>query len=219
MTIVPRICSEPECTESTHHFNSKLCAVHRICQTEGCDKVQSCNRLCKTHYNSQYHQANFEVLSEYQRRWRENNHQKLLDQAKTYRETNRDQVLVCLRDWKTRNPDYASEYLKNNLDKNAGWTRARRARIRGNLVEKYTETQVLDTYGTNCHICLGPIDMFAPRHARSGPGWELGLHIDHLLPIALGGPDTLANVRPSHAICNLAKGGKLVSTVQPVNDL
>jgi len=31
------------------------------------------------------------------------------------------------------------------------------------------------------------------------------LHIDHLVPLAKGGSDTLENVRPAHGICNLRK--------------
>ena len=38
--------------------------------------------------------------------------------------------------------------------------------------------------------------------------WKLGLHIDHVISLSKNGPDTLANVRPSHALCNLSKGGK-----------
>ena len=83
----------------------------------------------------------------------------------------------------------------------------RRLRILENGSEYYSVTQVLVTYGKDCHICLTPIDLKASRRAGIG-NWLLGLHIDHLVAIANGGADTLANVRPSHAICNLRKGTK-----------
>jgi 5-methylcytosine-specific restriction endonuclease McrA len=38
--------------------------------------------------------------------------------------------------------------------------------------------------------------------------WEKSLHIDHLIPISKGGSDTLENVRPTHALCNLKKGNR-----------
>lgn len=37
------------------------------------------------------------------------------------------------------------------------------------------------------------------------PGWEDGLHLDHVVPLSKGGPDLITNVKPSHARCNLAK--------------
>lgn len=85
--------------------------------------------------------------------------------------------------------------------------RRRRARIRGNDYEKYTEQQIIEIYGTKCHICNKPIDFDASRRVGFD-NWENGLHIDHLVPIALGGRDTLDNVRPSHAKCNIIKGAK-----------
>ena len=85
-----------------------------------------------------------------------------------------------------------------------GAKRRRRARKLQNGVEFYTEAQVLELYGTNCYLCKEPIDMNAPRTTWT-KGWEKGLHIEHVIDIAKGGPDTLANVRPSHALCNLTK--------------
>jgi 5-methylcytosine-specific restriction endonuclease McrA len=37
-------------------------------------------------------------------------------------------------------------------------------------------------------------------------GWKTSLQVDHVIPISKGGSDTLENVRPSHAICNMQKG-------------
>jgi len=33
----------------------------------------------------------------------------------------------------------------------------------------------------------------------------MGLHIDHVMPLSKGGPDTLENVRPAHGSCNVKK--------------
>ena len=75
---------------------------------------------------------------------------------------------------------------------------------------------MFDTYGTNCYLCDMPIDLDAPRRAGFPPKkvkgmwhfWRSGLHVEHFIPITLGGSDTLENVRPSHAWCNLAKGAQ-----------
>jgi len=101
------------------------------------------------------------------------------------------------------------KYRAENPDKIAGIARRKRARKKANGWEKYTEAQVLNMYGTNCHICGEAINLEASRKIGT-KGWEKALHIDHVIPIAKGGPDTLANVKPSHGLCNIHKQDKLL---------
>jgi hypothetical protein len=70
--------------------------------------------------------------------------------------------------------------------------------------EKYTVQEVLSTWGTDCHLCGEPVDLTAPRQVGV-EGWEMGLHLDHVIDLVLGGTDTLTNVKPSHGRCNLSK--------------
>lgn len=72
------------------------------------------------------------------------------------------------------------------------------------LGKNYNELQVIGKYGANCYLCNIVIDFMAPRKVGI-TGWENGLHIDHLIPISKGGLDSLENVRPTHALCNLKK--------------
>jgi 5-methylcytosine-specific restriction endonuclease McrA len=73
------------------------------------------------------------------------------------------------------------------------------------VINGWSRDMVLETYGTTCHICKATIDLTAPRQVGV-PGWESGLHLDHIIPISKGGKDTLENVRPAHAYCNQRKG-------------
>lgn len=82
------------------------------------------------------------------------------------------------------------------------------ARLEGVESEEFSRADVVKVYGTDCHICGEPIDLDAPMRVGQ-PGWETGLHIDHKVPISLGGGHTLDNCRPSHGLCNLSKGGRL----------
>jgi 5-methylcytosine-specific restriction endonuclease McrA len=119
----------------------------------------------------------------------------ILSKSKAHRSTslNKEQERKTKRAWRAA-----------NKDKRARQQTRRKARLRGSNAEFYTEQEVLFIYGTNCHICNEAIDMLASR--RSGFGnWELGLHIDHLVSLANGGADSLENVRPAHAMCNLRK--------------
>lgn len=69
---------------------------------------------------------------------------------------------------------------------------------------RFSKDTVIATYGADCHICGEAIDLNAPT-AVGAPGWELGFHPDHVLPISKGGLDTLDNIRPAHAYCNHRK--------------
>ena len=88
----------------------------------------------------------------------------------------------------------------------AAVARSRRARIRNLDSDSHTTTDVLAKYGTVCYLCNEEIDLLAPRGVGRKPGWEIGLHIEHLLPLRLGGSNTIENVRPAHGLCNLQKG-------------
>lgn len=86
--------------------------------------------------------------------------------------------------------------------------RRRRARKLALGTDGHTEKQVLELYGTDCHICQKPINMEVSGKPGSNEHWRMGLHIDHLIPLVNGGSDTLDNVRPAHALCNLKKNKK-----------
>lgn len=105
--------------------------------------------------------------------------------------------------------EYKKRYRKDNPDIKRRAEARRRARKLENGFEHYTEQQVLDLYGINCHICNKLINLKASRYAGAD-GWEDSLHLDHVTPISKGGPDTLDNVRPAHAICNLQKSDSML---------
>ena len=119
---------------------------------------------------------------------------------------NKDKSLENGRAWKKLNLERARELDRMKSHK-------RRALKLNNGHFPYTEQQVLETYGTDCNICNLPIDLNAARQVGK-PGWENGLHIDHLLPISKGGPDILSNVRATHGLCNITKNNKEQYEVQ-----
>ena len=111
------------------------------------------------------------------------------------------------------NPDYfriKNKKNENKEKKKARW-RKREAIRKNSFSIPYLESEVLEKYGTLCYICSEEINLSVSRRAGIGKGWRNGLHIDHVIPLSQGGPDSLENVRPSHAICNLKKGKQLIS--------
>jgi 5-methylcytosine-specific restriction endonuclease McrA len=90
----------------------------------------------------------------------------------------------------------------NKLDRRKG---GKRASEYGAYHEPYNRMQVVAIYGPICHLCNESIDINISRKIGQ-EGWEGSLHIDHIIPLSKGGEDTIRNVKPSHAICNMRKG-------------
>lgn len=67
------------------------------------------------------------------------------------------------------------------MAKRRNWTKAQRAAL-------YEE------HGGICHICGEVIDLNTDR-----------MDVEHLVPLALGGSDDWANIRPAHATCHAEK--------------
>ena len=114
--------------------------------------------------------------------------------------------------WAT-DPKYKAkekEYLKNNPHKRPPNNKDR-ARHRGVKRSYYTRQQIFDRDGYDCYLCNTPVDLSAP-YVQGQPGWETYPHIEHVVPLALGGEDTLQNVKIAHAKCNMDKGPSLSAT-------
>lgn len=87
--------------------------------------------------------------------------------------------------------------------------RAYRARQMAAIHIPYTEAEVLAFWGTKCHICGEEVDLTAGRHVGISEGWERSLHLEHVVPLIAGGTDTIGNVKPAHARCNLKKAKQI----------
>ena len=97
------------------------------------------------------------------------------------------------KEWRRNNPH---KTVRNSRD---------RARKKGVPSQYYTRQHIFDRDGYDCYLCNLPVDLTA-NHIQGQPGWELYPHVEHVIPLALGGHDTLANVKIAHAICNIRKG-------------
>lgn len=75
----------------------------------------------------------------------------------------------------------------------------RRARIAAQIVETVDPDVVLERDGWRCHLCRKRIDRSLDGNAPWGPT------IDHLVPLADGGPHSYANVAAAHRLCNVRR--------------
>jgi len=132
----------------------------------------------------------------------------IANQIKNRRERRKNDPEYALKEKATRKKINNKRWLNSEFKEISRQHRLkRRTRLAGVEQIPYTEKEVINKYGTNCHICNKPIDLKAPRQTGK-KGCENGLHIDHVIPIAKGGNDTLNNVKPAHGKCNVLKGAK-----------
>ena len=112
-----------------------------------------------------------------------------------YYSANQEKIYQINRAWAKRNSDKVKSYARRGTAK-------RKALKLSNGHKAYTEDDVIKLHGYTCHICLRKIDPTIPRHL------SLGLHFDHVIALAKGGRDSIENIKPSHAACNIRKKNK-----------
>lgn len=113
----------------------------------------------------------------------------------------RHQVIcvICLRGFESRRPEakYCSDTCRFKAARSG-----RRGRRAGVLRERYTITEIGDRDRWLCQICDDPVERglkYPELRAAS---------IDHRIPLARGGDDTLDNVQLAHLDCNRRKGAR-----------
>ena len=161
--------------------------------------------------NAENYHNNKEKINKRNKEYKQNNKEKTLEYNKEYYQNNKEQHKKYYQNNKEYYKEYKKEYHKDNPHKAREYERKRRALKQKNIHKPYTEDQVLEKYGTNCHICKEDINLLANR-SPGAPGWERGLHIDHVIPLSKGGADSLNNVKPAHGLCNLQKNNSLLSS-------
>jgi 5-methylcytosine-specific restriction endonuclease McrA len=149
-----------------------------------------------------------QMSAEHQRKYKEKYPERVKESKRKFREAHPERIKEEKRLAHENNPTVRVEYKRlfhlANPDARRQNRRAYRARGKSVYSKKYSTQDVLDLYGTDCHICALPIDLIVSR-VIGLEGWELSLHLDHVIPMSKGGEDTLVNVKPSHGICNMKK--------------
>jgi hypothetical protein len=117
-----------------------------------------------------------------------------------------------------RNPELCAERIKAwqqaNPDKGINAVHRRRARKRDNGdSEEFTREEIGQRDGWICGICTEPVDPLLEWPDL----WSQSL--DHVIPLAHGGPHTRANSRIAHWICNVRRGANRSSSKDSHNEM
>jgi hypothetical protein len=132
--------------------------------------------------------------------YRAKNPEKVKSYSAKYREANREKVKAASAKWRSNNPDrvraMAIEWRKKNPDANRVKVQNRRSRkIRnGGKLSKDIAEKLFVLQKGKCPCCQQPL------------GGDY--HIDHIVPLALGGTNTDDNVQLLRSTCNQQKHAK-----------
>ena len=157
----------------------------RPCAKESKRKHYKSNREKVCSDLRKYYEANrYQALAR-QRKWRESNREKAAEYHRKWREDNPDKELKCRRNWQKANPDKVKEISHN-----------RRAKIKGNggILSTNIIKTLIARQKNKCVCC--------------GVSLNSGYHLDHIMPIALGGLNNDSNVQLLTPVCNMRKGSK-----------
>ena len=159
------------------------------------DGLQSRCKECGARY---YQQNKDRILKRRARHYRRNKDRILKQQARYYRR-NKDRILKQQAKFRKQNKDKLrqrwAEYYQRNKDKYLKRNRKRRAKKNASVPYRWRKDPKHDK--NLCYWC--GVDLTTGKVTR---------HIEHIMPLSLGGPDDLRNTTSACQRCNLKKGGK-----------
>jgi hypothetical protein len=144
--------------------------------------------------------ANKEKVKSRNLNFRKENPEKIRAISMNYRKENHDKVLISTKLWRFENPEKVKEYSKEYAAKNAEsrriWQQNRRARQlkNGDKLSKGLAQKLFKLQKGKCPCCKQLL----------GDDY----HLDHIVPLALGGSNTDDNIQLLRATCNNQKSAK-----------
>lgn len=125
----------------------------------------------------------------YNAAYRQANRERLTSNDRAYGEANRERINARIEEHKRANPETYRPIGRRRSS-------ARRARKLGQFVEHVDPLVVLERDDNRCGICGLDVD-------------PLDFHVDHVIPLALGGEHSYMNTQTAHPSCNSAKRDSL----------
>lgn len=164
------------------------------------DGLRSQCKRCDSAGSAAWNAANPERYRKNHAKWRSANLSKLREKTAKWRIANPDKSREAIARWHKANPDCRREssakWKAANPEAVRTGTHNRRARKRANggILSKNLSERLFKLQRGKCACC----------------GLPLGddYHLDHIMPLALGGSNTDDNIQLLRAICNMKKNAK-----------
>jgi len=167
-------------------------------------RLQSNCNACVCEYNAAYNAKNKEKIAEKRRKYRSENKEKIAAQNRIYRAENPDKIaarkVACREKNKEKYAAREADYRAKNPEKFAAYYRNRRARKR-NAEGTHTAADIRAIFDKQQGLCANCQTKLFKSGARK-------YHVDHIMPLALGGSNRPSNLQCLCPSCNLSKGAK-----------
>jgi 5-methylcytosine-specific restriction endonuclease McrA len=161
-------------------------------------KCKPCARECY----ARWAKANRERVRMNARKWQKANSDRVAENARKWREENPEKAIESRRRWREANPEKEAErgrrWLEANSEKSRIRCQDRRAKKKGNggkLSKDIAQRLIILQKGKCACGCSALLD-------------KTGYHLDHIMPIALGGKNDDTNVQLLTPTCNRKKSAK-----------
>ncbi len=179
-----------------YYFTGKKCPkghiAERLVSDYGCRacKVEAVRKWAKDNPESAALKAresalrNWDAYLARHRKWRDKNRDKVRQTVKNYAVKNPEKVKQMIKDWTVSNPEKVRAATLNRI--------ARKKKAEG----KFTKADIDALYLTQdgkCASCLVNLENY---------------HVDHIMPLILGGSNWPSNLQLLCVKCNCSKGPK-----------
>lgn len=174
----------------------------RIVSTQSC---HACKLIAKNEWYkknkdhvNEYNSKNKEKRDAQKKQHRINNKHKYAEAAARYRKNNREKYLLAKAAYREKYAEKISKWWKDNRDLGRVYHCRRTKRIKNNTDKNhFTKDDVKIIYKIQKGKCV-----------YCGVDLKDKYHLDHIMPLFLGGSNSKENVQLTCKTCNLRKGHK-----------
>lgn len=171
------------CRKFNHEYSGRQCQAcknlaHKAWRERNPEKVKQ--------NSSKYYAANKDAIIKSVDEWRRRNPEMVNRRQAEFRERNAAKISIYRKEWRLKNPNSVRSDKRNR--------RARLASAEGKLSQGISETLLL-LQKYKCACCAANLR-------------KVVVHLDHIVPLALGGRNDDSNVQLLCKRCNLSKGAK-----------
>jgi 5-methylcytosine-specific restriction endonuclease McrA len=165
----------------------------------------------KKEYDKAYYAENHERIKKRLAAGKHWQFPKSKERIKKYEEDNKEWLTEYRREYYKRNREHkiraAIEYCKNNPDKVARW-RKNADQYRRRVHNLNRKLRIKQTGKLSIDLVPRLMALQKGKCRACGKPLKDDYHIDHIVPLAKGGPNTDSNCQLLHSKCNLSKGAK-----------
>lgn len=179
----------------------------KACRREYAAKYRAKNAEWICAYQKQYFAAHLDEVDGYRKKYRKKNHEKIKVRYNVFKKANPDKIIAYRDAWAKANPDKVAAAsavwsVKHSEARRAIGHRYRaRVRASGESFTKKDIYAMMKQQNGKCVVCRVDISK--------------KYHIDHIMPLILGGSNGKENIQLLCPHCNLTKGAKHPNDFMP----